>query len=50
LFAFMSGAALDQVTANFGDTAFSGAVPSGFNAGFPASVAAQAQARVMVLA
>lgn len=27
----------DQVVANFGDSAFTGAVPSGFTAGFPAS-------------
>jgi hypothetical protein len=26
----------DQITANFGDTAFTGTVPSGFTAGFPA--------------
>jgi hypothetical protein len=39
-------------TANFGDTAFIGAVPAGFTAGFPTtgSGAAAAQARVMVMA
>lgn len=35
LFAFMNGQQ-DTVTANFGDTAFSGTVPAGFTAGFPA--------------
>lgn len=32
---FSAGANGDQVIANFGDTAFSGVVPSGFTAGFP---------------
>lgn len=36
LFAMMSGQ-LDKVTANFGDSAFTGAVPSGFTSGFPPS-------------
>lgn len=48
--AFFS-ASTDACTANFGDTAFSGAVPSGFTSGFPAGGgAAAAQARVMVMA
>ena len=38
----------DTAVLNGGDTAFTGAVPSGFTAGF--SVAAAAQARVMVMA
>jgi hypothetical protein len=38
-------------SANFGDSAFSGAVPGGFTAGFPAgSGGGSAQARAMVLA
>jgi len=40
----------DVVTANFGDSAFVGAVPSGYTAGWPVSAVAVAQARVMVLA
>jgi hypothetical protein len=35
LFALMAGANLDKVTANFGDSAFTGTVPSGFTSGFP---------------
>jgi hypothetical protein len=41
------------VTANFGDSAFTGAVPSGYTAGFPAGgdvVAGTAQARALILA
>jgi len=34
LFAFMGGAVSDIVSANFGDGTFTGAVPSGFTAGF----------------
>jgi hypothetical protein len=49
LFAFMSGQ-LDTVTANFGDTTFTGAVPAGFTSGFPSIVVGTTQARVMVLA
>jgi hypothetical protein len=37
LFPLMSGSTSDALTANFGDSAFSGAVPSGFVAGFPAA-------------
>lgn len=38
-------------TANFGDSAFVGAVPSGYTAGWPSSAAAAvAQARTMILA
>jgi hypothetical protein len=48
LFAMMAGQTSDRVTANFGDTAFTGAVPAGFISGFPA-VGTQG-ARVMVLA
>jgi hypothetical protein len=33
---FTLGASAEQVTANFGDSAFSGAVPSGFTSGFTA--------------
>ena len=40
----------EQATANFGDSAFTGAVPSGFTSGFPTTVASAVQARVMVLA
>jgi hypothetical protein len=36
---------VSAITANFGDTAFSGAVPSGFAAGFPAPVTATAGPR-----
>lgn len=36
LYALFSGGTSDKITANFGDSAFSGAVPSGFTAGFPA--------------
>lgn len=43
------GEAGNSLTANFGDTAFSGTVPSGFTAGFPASTGG-AQAYVMVMA
>lgn len=39
-----------STTANFGDTALVGAVPSGFAAGFPGTAAAAAQAMAMVLA
>lgn len=38
----------DRITGNFGDSAFTGAVPSGFNSGFVAG--GTTQARVMVLA
>lgn len=38
LFALMAGQNLDKVTANFGDTAFTGAVPAGFTSGFPVAV------------
>ena len=51
LFPVMGGSTSDSITANFGDTAFTGTVPSGFTAGFPAGGgAAAAQACVMVLA
>lgn len=50
LYPLMSGANIDKITANFGDSAFTGAVPSGFAAGWPGTAAAVAQARVMVLA
>jgi hypothetical protein len=51
LFPMMAGQSNDAVTANFGDSAFSGAVPSGFTAGWPAtSVIPASTARVMVLA
>jgi hypothetical protein len=53
LYALSSVAALagsTAITANFGDTAFVGAVPAGFAAGFPGTAAAVAQARVLVLA
>lgn len=50
LFPLMSGASADKVTANFGDSAFTGTVPSGFTAGFPVGGGATAQARVMVMA
>jgi hypothetical protein len=49
LYPYMCGAAGDVLTANFGDTAFSGAVPAGFISGFAPLVAAS-MARVMVLA
>lgn len=51
VFAFVAGG--DTAVANFGDTAFSGAVPAGFTIGFPSGadvVAGGAQASVMVLA
>jgi hypothetical protein len=35
LIAFISGGGSNVFTANFGDTAFSGVVPSGFTSGFP---------------
>jgi hypothetical protein len=38
-FPLMAGSTSDKVTANFGDIAFSGAVPSGFVAGWPVSTA-----------
>jgi hypothetical protein len=38
------GAVNDQVTANFGDTAFVGAVPSGFTSGFTAGVTSSTNA------
>lgn len=37
--AYGTGFLNDQCTANFGDAAFTGAVPAGFTAGFPAGVA-----------
>jgi hypothetical protein len=43
-------AASDAANANFGDSAFTGAVPAGFTSGFGPATAAAAQARVMVLA
>ena len=47
----MSFATNSVVVANFGDTAFVGAVPAGFASGFPGIVAAAtSQARAMVLA
>lgn len=49
-FAFMTGQTADKITANFGDTAFTGALPAGFTSGFPTIAAASEQARVMVLA
>lgn len=36
LFPYMSGQSGDRITANFGDSGFNGALPSGFTAGFPA--------------
>jgi hypothetical protein len=36
LFAYMTGQAGDQITANFGATGFSGVVPAGFTSGLPA--------------
>ena len=51
LFAMMAGQSSDKVTANFGDSAFTGTVPSGFTAGFPAGGgAAAAQARALIMA
>jgi hypothetical protein len=52
LYPFMSGSTSDKVTANFGDAAFAGAVPSGFTVGWPTGSggATTVQARVMVLA
>jgi hypothetical protein len=51
LYALMASGTSDKLTANFGDAAFSGAVPSGFTAGFPAGGGAVANAvRIMVLA
>ncbi len=45
------GGAGDVLTANFGDSAFAGAVPAGFTSGFPVVVAGGGvQARAMVLA
>ena len=49
LYALMSGGTSDKLTANFGDGAFSGSLPSGFTAGFPAAGVPQT-ARAMVLA
>jgi hypothetical protein len=40
----------EQITANFGGSAFVGGVPSGFTAGFGPTASAAAQARVMVMA
>lgn len=37
LYALFSGGTSDKITSNFGDSAFSGAVPSGFTSGFPVS-------------
>lgn len=37
-----SGNSTETVTANFGDTSFSGSVPSGFTAGWPSNAAASA--------
>lgn len=50
LYPMMAGSTSDAVTANFGDTAFAGAVPGGFTVGWPVSAAAAVQARVMVMA
>ncbi|HEY2419645.1 MAG TPA: hypothetical protein VGH84_17145 [Steroidobacteraceae bacterium] len=50
LYPYMCGAINDAMTANFGDSALSGALPAGFTAGFPTAAAASSQARVMVLA
>jgi len=51
LFAMMAGQTSDRVTANFGDSAFTGTTPAGFTAGFPATGGSTANAvRVMVLA
>lgn len=44
------GAQNNAVTANFGDSAFSGAVPSGFTAGFAPFVPTASLARAMILA
>lgn len=38
LYAFMSGAASDVITANFGSSAFTGTVPSTFTSGLPISL------------
>lgn len=50
LFAFMTGASSDAVTANFGATAFTGTVPSGFTAGLPAAAAPTRKASVWIAA
>lgn len=39
LYPIFSGQTLDKVTANYGASGFSGSVPSGFSAGFPATPA-----------
>lgn len=52
LYPLFIGGSTDACTANFGDTAFGGTVPSGFTSGFPAGGGggAASQARVMVMA
>jgi hypothetical protein len=51
LYPYMSGGVNDVLTANFGDSAFSGTVPVGFTSGFPTGGGAvAAQNRVMVMA
>jgi hypothetical protein len=50
LFAGMSGQSGDIVTGNFGNSAFTGATPAGFTAGFPVIVASTTQSRAMILA
>jgi hypothetical protein len=45
-----AGVANNVWTANFGDTAFSGAVPAGYTAGWPPLSVGSAQARVLVMA
>ena len=47
LYALFSGGTSDRMTSNFGDGVFSGGVPSGFTAGFPAATQA---VRAMVMA
>ena len=44
------GASAEQFTANFGDTAFVGAVPSGFTSGFPAGASVPTRAIVTQVA
>jgi hypothetical protein len=46
LYPVMGGQTSDVVTANFGDTAFTGAVPSGFASGFPTVAPSSGRAKV----
>jgi len=52
IYAFAGGTTslVSSTTANFGDSAFAGAVPAGFTAGFLGATAAAQVARVMVMA